>query len=75
MLTISLSLSLSLEHTYTQAHTVISMLWHSAVRAGEEYDEYVFGTEKRDEGEEGIERKSREKRDGGEKGKRRGNQR
>lgn len=36
------------------------------MRAAEEYDEYVFGTEQRDEGEEGIERKSREKRDRGE---------
>lgn len=37
------------------------------MRAAEEYDEYVFGTEQRDEGEEGIERKSRGWRDGGEK--------
>lgn len=35
------------------------------VRAAEEYDEYVFG--KRDEGEEGIERKNRERGDGGER--------
>ena len=56
---------LTVSHTRTQTqthtHTVISMLWHSALRAAEEYDEYVFGTEQRDEGEEGIERKSREK--------------
>lgn len=35
------------------------------MRAAEEYDEYVFG--KRDEGEEGIERKNRERGDGGER--------
>ena len=51
----------------THRHTAISILWHSAVRAAEEYDEYVFGTEQRDGGEEGIERKSRGKRDGGER--------
>lgn len=50
---------------HAQTHTVISMLWHNAVRAAEEYDEYVFG--KRDEGEEGIERKSRGRRDRGER--------
>ena len=70
---ITLSCCLSLSHTHTQTrtqtHTVISMLWHSAVRAAEEYDEYVFGTEQRDVGEEGIERRSRGKRDGGERGK------
>lgn len=54
----------------THTHTVISMLWHSAVRAAEEYDEYVFGTEQRDRGGEGIGRKSMRKGGMEERGKR-----
>lgn len=33
--------------THTQIHTIISMLWQSAVRAAEEDDEYVFGKEQK----------------------------
>lgn len=40
------------------------------MRAAEECDEYVFGTEQRDGVEEEIERKSRERRDGREREKR-----
>lgn len=29
-------------------HSVISMPWHSTVRAAQEYDEYVFGTEQKE---------------------------
>lgn len=29
-------------------HSVISMPWHNTVRAAEEYDEYVFGTEQKE---------------------------
>lgn len=34
--------------THTQMHSVISMPWHNTVRAAEEYDEYVFGTEQKE---------------------------